>query len=103
MLALIAGFSIKEHGKPLWSMVMIGVLGIAAGLVTFFWPGLTALFLLYIIAAWALIAGVFQIAAAIRFRFACARQRWSSCLCFAAELCRKDMQDKPLPEAAPAA
>ncbi len=68
VLALIAGFRIKEQGKPLWSMAIVGVLGIAAGLVTFFWPGLTALFLLYVIAAWALVSGAFQIVAAIRFR-----------------------------------
>lgn len=68
VLALIAGFRIRDKGKPLWSMEIIGVLGIAAGLATLFWPGLTALLLLYIIAAWALVSGVFQIVAAIRFR-----------------------------------
>ncbi len=68
VIALIAGFRIRDHGKPLWSMEIIGVLGIAAGLATLFWPGLTALILLYIIAAWALVSGVFQIVAAIRFR-----------------------------------
>ncbi|GAB1850045.1 HdeD family acid-resistance protein [Achromobacter xylosoxidans] len=68
VLALIAGIRIRERGKPLWALIIVGLLGVAAGIVTFLWPGLTALILLYIIAIWALGAGVFQIVAAIRFR-----------------------------------
>ncbi|WP_268608636.1 HdeD family acid-resistance protein, partial [Escherichia coli] len=68
VLALIAGIRIRDQGKPLWALIIVGLLGVAAGIVTFLWPGLTALILLYIIAIWALVAGVFQIAAAIRFR-----------------------------------
>lgn len=68
VLALIAGIRIRDQGKPLWALIIVGLLGVAAGIVTFLWPGLTALILLYIIAFWALAAGVFQIVAAIRFR-----------------------------------
>jgi uncharacterized membrane protein HdeD (DUF308 family) len=68
LFALLAGLRIRDHGKPLWSLVIVGVLGILAGVVTFIWTDLTALVLLYIIAAWALLAGVFQIIAAVRFR-----------------------------------
>ncbi|HQR19337.1 MAG TPA: HdeD family acid-resistance protein [Burkholderiaceae bacterium] len=66
--ALWSGWQTKDHGKPMWQVILIGVLGIAAGLFTFAAPGLTAIALLTLIAAWAIVNGVFQIAAAIRLR-----------------------------------
>lgn len=68
VLALVAGFRIRDNGRPLWSVIVLGLLGIAAGVVTFLWPGLTALTLVLIIGFWAIAAGVFQIIAAIRLR-----------------------------------
>jgi uncharacterized membrane protein HdeD (DUF308 family) len=53
---------------PRWWLVVVGLLGIAAGLLTFFWPQITALVLLMFIGAWALIHGVFEIIGAIRLR-----------------------------------
>ncbi|CAM4281780.1 acid-resistance membrane protein [Bordetella pseudohinzii] len=68
VFALIAGWRIRDQDKPLWPLILVGITGLAAGIVTFLWPGVTALVLLYIIAFWAIVAGVFQIVAAIRFR-----------------------------------
>jgi len=68
VLALIAAWRVRDQGKPFWAMVIVGLLGIAAGIVTFIWPGITALVLLLFIAAWAVVMGVFQIIAAIRLR-----------------------------------
>ena len=68
VMALIAAYSMHEEGKPIGALVVVGILGIAAGIVTFLWPGMTALVLLLFIASWAVLMGIFQIAAAIRFR-----------------------------------
>jgi uncharacterized membrane protein HdeD (DUF308 family) len=66
--ALIGGWQSKDSGKPMWQVVLIGVVGIAAGVFTFLQPGFTAVALLMLIAAWAIVNGVFEIAAAIRLR-----------------------------------
>jgi uncharacterized membrane protein HdeD (DUF308 family) len=54
-------------GHRVW-LTVEGLLGIGAGLVAFFWPGITALVLLWVIAFWAILTGVMEVAAAIRLR-----------------------------------
>lgn len=56
------------RGTDRMYMIVLGVLGIAAGVATYVWPQITVVVLLVVIAAWAIIAGVVQIAAAIRLR-----------------------------------
>src|SRR5262245_30185070 len=53
---------------PTWWLVLIGLLGIAAGVVAFLWPGLTAFALVIMIGAWAVTIGVLEIIGAIRLR-----------------------------------
>jgi uncharacterized membrane protein HdeD (DUF308 family) len=68
ILALIAAFKVRDRGKPFWSLVIVGLLGVAAGVITFLWPGMTALLLVTFIGAWAFVMGIFEIVAAIRLR-----------------------------------
>jgi uncharacterized membrane protein HdeD (DUF308 family) len=68
LLAMIAAWKIRDRGRPLWSLFVVGALGIAAGVVTYQLPGVTALVLLMLIAGWAIGVGVMQVVAAIRLR-----------------------------------
>jgi uncharacterized membrane protein HdeD (DUF308 family) len=68
VLALIAAWRVRDQGRPFWSLLIVGLLGIAAGVVTVLWPEITALVLLMFIAGWAVVMGIFQVIAAIRLR-----------------------------------
>jgi uncharacterized membrane protein HdeD (DUF308 family) len=68
VVSLIHAFRVRDQGRPFWSLVIVGLLGIAAGIVTLLWPGMTAIALLMFIAAWAFVTGIFEIVAAIRLR-----------------------------------
>ncbi len=55
-------------GTQRWWGFFAGIVSIIAGILTFTWPGITALVLLYLIAAWAVVTGIFEIFAAIELR-----------------------------------
>jgi uncharacterized membrane protein HdeD (DUF308 family) len=64
VLNLIAVFrtGIKHH----WPLLVEGILGIAAGILTLIWPHITVLILISLIGFWAILTGVFEIVAAVR-------------------------------------
>ena len=55
------------HGRS-WGWLVQGIVGILAGVVAFVWPGAATLALIMLVAAWAIVTGVLEIAAAIRLR-----------------------------------
>jgi uncharacterized membrane protein HdeD (DUF308 family) len=68
VIALGATFSAIRHNARWWPLLLEALLGIGIGLATFVWPGITALALLFLIAAWAIATGIFEVIAAIQLR-----------------------------------
>lgn len=68
IISFVGAFSSANPEAPRWLFVVRGVIGIAAGIATFAWPGLTALLLIYIIAARFLLTGVLEMVVAIALR-----------------------------------
>ncbi|MET9341326.1 HdeD family acid-resistance protein [Nonomuraea sp. NPDC003804] len=66
IFSLISAFRHNVESRA-W-LILSGVLGILAGIVTFVWPGVTTLALLYIIAFWAIFTGIAEVIAGIRLR-----------------------------------
>jgi len=68
--ALVDGVGAIAWGaRARWGlMVLVGTVSVVGGLIAFFWPGITAVALLYLIAAWAIVRGFAEISAAIRLR-----------------------------------
>ena len=53
-----------EPSSRAW-LIVAGIVGVAAGLVTFLYPGLTLVTLYTVIAVWAIVSGIAQMAAAL--------------------------------------
>jgi uncharacterized membrane protein HdeD (DUF308 family) len=68
MAGIALGITGRVNGRSWWEMILLGLLGVLAGVVAFLWPGLTAVILLLIIASWAIIRGILEIIAAIKLR-----------------------------------
>jgi uncharacterized membrane protein HdeD (DUF308 family) len=68
IIAVIVGIQQYGETKRWWAVLLEGIAGIALGVLTLFWPGTTTTVLLAFIAAWAIVTGVFEIAAAVWLR-----------------------------------
>jgi uncharacterized membrane protein HdeD (DUF308 family) len=68
VMSIAAGFAGTPDGRVWWPMILVGLLGLIAGVTAIAWPGMTALVLLVVIASWAITHGVIELIAAIRLR-----------------------------------
>ena len=68
LLALIVSLLDRHEFDHGWVLLFKGLAGIATGVLTLLWPGVTAQALLYLIAAWAILTGAFEVVAAVDLR-----------------------------------
>ena len=68
IISVVIGIAQYGENERWWGILLQGICGIAVGLMTFLWPHVTGLILLYFIAGWSILTGLFQIVAAIRLR-----------------------------------
>jgi uncharacterized membrane protein HdeD (DUF308 family) len=67
-LVSLAGCFVFAKTKLVWWMLIEGLIGVAAGIVTFAMPGLTAVVLLTFLGAWLIASGAIRIALSIEMR-----------------------------------
>jgi len=58
----------RKASEDWWVLLLWGLAGVGIGILTFLAPTITALVLLFYIAAWAIVTGVFEVITAIRLR-----------------------------------
>jgi uncharacterized membrane protein HdeD (DUF308 family) len=68
VFAIIAGIRAAERHERWWPFALEGLADIIVGVITFLMPAATAIVLLYFVSFWAMLTGVFRIAAAVRLR-----------------------------------
>jgi uncharacterized membrane protein HdeD (DUF308 family) len=66
--SIVAGIKSYGERKRWWLLLIEGCLSVAAGVFAFMVPAMTAWILLILIASWAIVTGIFEIAAAIQLR-----------------------------------
>jgi uncharacterized membrane protein HdeD (DUF308 family) len=64
----VLAFKSRKNDSNWWLVLLTGLVSIAAGVVTFVWPGITTVSLFYVIVAWAIITGISEVIYAIQFR-----------------------------------
>jgi uncharacterized membrane protein HdeD (DUF308 family) len=68
IMTTIMALKDRKEQRDWWVWLLYGLVGIAAGAVTFVWPGITAVGLIYVIVVWAVVSGILEIVLAIALR-----------------------------------
>jgi uncharacterized membrane protein HdeD (DUF308 family) len=68
IVTVITAIVDRMEYRQWWLVLLRGLTGIVVGVIALVWPGITALALLYLIAAWALVAGILEIFVGVRLR-----------------------------------
>lgn len=68
VFAMVSAIVHRRDERGWGALLLGGAVGVAIGIFTILMPNVTALVLLYLIAAWAVVTGVVEIAAAVRLR-----------------------------------
>ncbi|HEX9412153.1 MAG TPA: HdeD family acid-resistance protein [Ktedonobacterales bacterium] len=67
IMAIVAAVRAGESHLRWGWLAFSGIVGVAAGIVSFVWPGITALTVVFLVAVWAIIGGVAEIAFALQW------------------------------------
>ncbi|MGZ3503610.1 MAG: HdeD family acid-resistance protein [Vulcanimicrobiaceae bacterium] len=76
IFAIVAAVRAAEAHTRWMPLAVEGIIGILIAAITFFYPGITALTLVYVIAAWAILTGIFELFAAFQLRQVVTNEVW---------------------------
>jgi uncharacterized membrane protein HdeD (DUF308 family) len=68
VFAMLSGFISSKYSPRWWVFLLEGIVSVAAGVIALLRPDLAGTVLILLIAAWAVVTGILEIAAAIRLR-----------------------------------
>ena len=74
-LAIVAAIKAASDKRRWSALALEGAVGIVVGVLVFTWPSVSAVTLTYLIAFWAIVTGIFELAVAMRMRRV-ARGEW---------------------------
>lgn len=68
MFKIASAIARRSEFERWWLNLAEGIFGVALGLITFLWPGITGIGLFIMVVSWAVVTGLLEIAAAIQLR-----------------------------------